>query len=125
MEECSAKAYLDVNAFESLGVEAWPERLNFNTGGGEDSLDLVSGDVDSFVLEDQGSINNSEFLLGSHFEQYTSPKGSLSSTENNVPKISVRKCNGNGIEYTTVTKPTKENERPIRNIYFNKKQNQI
>lgn len=36
-------------------------------GGRDELLELVTGDGDTFILEDQSSVDDSEFLSGSHF----------------------------------------------------------
>merc|ERR1719458_164934 len=46
---------LEVSRLESLGEEAWPVRLNLDTSSLEDGGDLLGGDGDVIVGEDEGS----------------------------------------------------------------------
>lgn len=48
-----------------LGKEGAPDRLNLDLGGGEEGVDLVGGDVESLIGEDEGGVGGRE-LVGRH-----------------------------------------------------------
>ena len=43
-----------------LGEEAWPVGLHLNTGGLQDGVDLLGGDGDVIVGEDEGGVDTSQ-----------------------------------------------------------------
>ena len=55
---------LHVHAFESLGEKAGPVRLNLDLGGLQDGVDLLTGDGDIVVGEDEGGVDTGEFAVG-------------------------------------------------------------
>ncbi|GMS99871.1 hypothetical protein PENTCL1PPCAC_22046, partial [Pristionchus entomophagus] len=57
---------LDVDSLEGLGEESRPERLDGDVGGLQESGDLVSGDGDLIVLEDEGGVDASLLFDGRH-----------------------------------------------------------
>merc|ERR1711878_208131 len=52
---------LDVARGQSLGEEAGPERLDGHLGGLQDGGDLLAGDVDVIVGQDEGGVDAGEF----------------------------------------------------------------
>merc|ERR1712038_1481600 len=50
---------LDVDGLEALGEKAGPERLHANISGLQDGGDLLSGDCNVIVGEDQGGVDTS------------------------------------------------------------------
>ncbi|GMR52802.1 hypothetical protein PMAYCL1PPCAC_22997, partial [Pristionchus mayeri] len=56
----------DVDSLEGLGEESRPERLNGDVGGLQEGGDLVSGDGDLVVLEDEGGVDASLLFDGRH-----------------------------------------------------------
>merc|ERR550519_2285091 len=57
---------LQVNRLESLGEESGPVRLEFDISCLEDGGQLLGGDGDIVISEDEGSVGASEFR-GRHF----------------------------------------------------------
>ncbi|GMS98587.1 hypothetical protein PENTCL1PPCAC_20762, partial [Pristionchus entomophagus] len=57
---------LDVRALKRLGEEAGPEGLDDDVGGLQEGGDLVSGDGDLVVVEDEGGVDASLLLNGRH-----------------------------------------------------------
>merc|ERR1719402_1685274 len=55
---------LEVGRLESLGEEARPVRLNLNTGSLENGGDLLRGDSDVIVSEDEGSVDAGKLRVG-------------------------------------------------------------
>merc|ERR1719451_4480 len=58
---------LQVGGLQSLGEEARPVGLNIDTGSLEDGGDLLRGDGDVVVGEDEGGVDASELRVG-HLE---------------------------------------------------------
>merc|ERR1719232_170886 len=48
---------LQVTGLQSLGKESWPVRLNLDTGRLEDGGDLLRGDGNIIIGQDQGSVH--------------------------------------------------------------------
>jgi len=58
---------LDILALEGLGEERSPDGLNVgDLGSGDERLELVGGDLDTVIREDEGGVGGSE-LGGGHF----------------------------------------------------------
>merc|ERR1719182_1305383 len=80
---------LEVSRLESLGEEAWPVRLNLDTSSLEDGGDLLGGDGDVIVGEDEGSVDAGKLRVG-HLSRFDAVSArDLAQTEN---KQSLKKC---------------------------------
>ena len=65
-----------------LGEEAWPVRLNLNTSSLEDGGDLLGGDGDVIVGEDEGSVDAGKLRVG-HLSRFDAVSArDLAQTEN-------------------------------------------
>merc|ERR1719150_1821689 len=60
---------LQVSGLESLGEEAGPVGLNIDTSSLEDGGDLLGGDGNIVVSEDEGGVDASELRVG-HFKRF-------------------------------------------------------
>ena len=62
-EDCS-KLVNNQTQYLYLGEEARPVRLNLNTGSLENGGDLLRGDSDVIVSEDEGSVDAGKLRVG-------------------------------------------------------------
>merc|ERR1719220_2754374 len=55
---------LEVSRLQGFGEEAWPVGLNINTSSLEDGGDLLGGDSDVIVGEDEGGVDAGKLRVG-------------------------------------------------------------
>merc|ERR1719264_2413655 len=83
---------LEVSRLESLGEEAWPVRLNLDTSSLEDGVDLLGGDGDVIVGEDEGSVDAGKLRVG-HLSRFDAVSArDLAQTENKQSLVEVNQA---------------------------------
>jgi len=83
---------LEVGRLESLGEEARPVWLNINTGSLEDCGDLLRGDGDVVVSEDEGGVDASKLRV-SHLLRFDAVSArDLAQTENKQSLVEVNQA---------------------------------
>merc|ERR1740123_1915759 len=83
---------LEVSGLQSLGEEAGPVRLNLDTSSLEDGGDLLGGDGDVIVGEDEGSVDAGKLRVG-HLSRFGAVSArDLAQTENKQSLVEVNQA---------------------------------